>query len=538
MSLDAPDQPNDLLAAAIALCRERPEAIALWDAHGAPTTYATLLQASARLAAELRSHLPAAEGDRPRVLFLVDPSPAWVIALWAIWRAGAIAVPLSPKHPPAEVAYIVEHARPVAAILGAGFHDSLAAASENGSTAADAIAGVECILVDERGRTDAHSVLPHPSASASDDDARRPSAEGDALMLYTSGTTSRPKGVVLTHQNLVSQFRILSSAWNVTAEDHALLTLPLHHVHGIVNVVLTTLFVGGEVTMLPRFDAEQVKARLTDAASTVNVFMAVPTIYKRLLDAVASDEDREAWTQAGKRMRLMVSGSAALPAPLFDAWERLTGHRLLERYGMTEIGMALSNPLQGERVPSTVGFPLPHVACRLMVDAEGGGREVVDGDGEGEIEIAGPSVSPGYFQNESATRESRTADGWFRTGDRARRVNGRYSILGRLSVDILKSGGEKISALEIEAQLLLHPSVSAVAVVGVPHPDWGDEVVAVIEPAIADVDVEEIRSFAKERLAAFKVPRRVVVGELPRNALGKVQKKVLVERLPTKEGIG
>lgn len=530
--LFAPGAPRNVIEAAEILCEERPEAIALRDDVETPMTYATLLRASERLAGELVAGLPHGERTRPRVVFLVEPSPAWVVTLWAIWRAGAIAVPLSPKHPPAEVAYVLGHARPAAAILGAGFSDTLSLAAQvEDAAAAGAFEDIRSIVVDSAGATETQSVLPGPSAAATTLEGDALDPDSDALMLYTSGTTSRPKGVVITHGNLTTQLQILSAAWGITSADHALLTLPLHHVHGIVNVVLSTLYAGGEVTMLPRFNAECVTEALTHSASTVNVFMAVPTIYGRLLDAATKPGQRDAWKKAGERMRLMVSGSAALPAPLFEGWEALTGHRLLERYGMTEIGMALSNPLQGDRIPSTVGFPLPHVACRLAVETKDGTREILDGDGEGEIEIAGPSVSRGYFHNESATRDSRTPDGWFRTGDRARREGGRYSILGRLSVDILKSGGEKISALEIEAQLLLHPDVAAAAVVGVPHPDWGEEVVAVVEAASDALDVEDVRKFAKERLAAFKVPRRVVEGILPRNALGKVQKKKLVAEL-------
>jgi malonyl-CoA/methylmalonyl-CoA synthetase len=218
----------------------------------------------------------------------------------------------------------------------------------------------------------------------------------------------------------------------------------------------------------------------------------------------------------------MVSGSAALPVPTLERWERITGHRLLERYGMTEIGMALSNPLEGERRPGHVGQPLPAVQVRLVDET---GAEVTDGS-PGQIEVRGPSVCSGYWRRPEETAAAFTSEGWFRTGDRARVEDGSYRILGRESVDILKTGGEKISALEIEDALRSHGAVADCAVVGVPDADWGDRVcAAVVRRPGSVVSPAELRYFAKSRLAAYKVPKEIlIVDDLPRNSMGKVTK--------------
>ncbi len=247
--------------------------------------------------------------------------------------------------------------------------------------------------------------------------------------------------------------------------------------------------------------------------------MAVPTIYSRLLAAwdAADDTGRAAFRSGCEHMRLMVSGSAALPPSLFHRWREISGHTLLERYGMTEIGMALANPLHGERLPGTVGRPLPGVDIRLQKEP---------GEEAGEIQVRGPTVFAGYWGKPEATAECFTEDGWFRTGDIAVCGQGVYRILGRNSVDILKSGGFKLSALEIETELLEHPAIAQCAVVGLPDPEWGERVAAAVVPREGrDLDLSELRAWGKERLAAYKLPSRLaVVTALPRNAMGKVVK--------------
>jgi malonyl-CoA/methylmalonyl-CoA synthetase len=438
--------------------------------------------------------------EEARVGFLVPPGWEWVATQWGIWRAGGVAVPLAVSHPPAELAYVLDDAEPEVVVAHPSLADRVAgAAAERGI----AVLSTPALL-----RAGPSGLLPDPGPD------RR------AMMLYTSGTTGRPKGVVTTHGNIEAQVRSLVEAWGWSKDDHILLTLPLHHVHGIVNVVTCAVWSGAVCQILPKFDAEEVWSRWT--RGDVTLYMAVPTLYRRLVEAWerADEPTRQRWSADARNLRLMVSGSAALPVPTLERWEEITGHRLLERYGMTEIGMGLSNPLVGERRPGHVGTPLPGVEVRLVDD---GDERVPDGL-SGQIQVRGPGVFGEYWRRPEATAEAFTGDGWFRTGDRAVVEDGAYRILGRESVDILKTGGEKVSALEIEDVLRTHPSVVDCAVVGVPDDEWGERVCAAVVVS-AEVGTEELRALARERLAPYKVPKDVlVVPDLPRNAMGKVTK--------------
>ncbi len=322
------------------------------------------------------------------------------------------------------------------------------------------------------------------------------------MILYTSGTTSRPKGVVTTHANIAAQIVSLVEAWDWSSDDRIVLFLPLHHVHGIINVVSCALWSGATCEMMPRFEAHAVWERIADGNLTL--FMAVPTIYVKLIAAweSSSPERRAVLSHACARLRLMVSGSAALPVSTLERWKEISGHTLLERYGMTEIGMALSNPLRGERVPGSVGTPLPSVEVQLVGES---GEPVVPGT-PGEIEVRGPSVFTEYWGNPDATRNA-FRDGWFRTGDTAVVENGVYRILGRTSIDILKTGGHKVSALEIEETLRQHPAVAECAVVGVPDPEWGERVAAalVLHDGTA-LDLPSLRAWAQRVSGGAQTP--------------------------------
>jgi malonyl-CoA/methylmalonyl-CoA synthetase len=349
------------------------------------------------------------------------------------------------------------------------------------------------------------------------------------MIVYTSGTTSRPKGVVFTHQTIQAQIESLVEAWEWRPDDKILLTLPLHHVHGIINVLGCALWSGARCEMLPGFDADDVWGRIE--GSDLTLFMAVPTIYAKLIAAweKLSPDSQRSLSQACAGLRLMVSGSAALPIPMFERWQEITGHTLLERYGMTEIGMALSNPLHGQRLPGHVGMPLPGVEVRRVDEA----GQAVPEEEPAEIEVRGPGVFLEYWRQPAATRAA-FRDDWFRTGDVAVVEQGSYRILGRRSVDIIKTGGYKVSALEIEAVLREHPSISDCAVVGLADPEWGQRVgAAVVLRAGTELSLEELRTWAKERLAAYKVPSRLLKLEaLPLNAMGKVTKPELAELFP------
>jgi malonyl-CoA/methylmalonyl-CoA synthetase len=348
------------------------------------------------------------------------------------------------------------------------------------------------------------------------------------MILYTSGTTSRPKGVVTTHGNLRAQVESLVEAWAWSPDDRILHVLPLHHTHGIVNALLCALWAGATCEMLPTFDARRVWTRFVEGGPTL--FMAVPTIYARLIAEweSAAPSERERMSRAVRALRLMVSGSAALPVSVFERWREISAHALLERYGMTEIGMALSNPLDGERRAGTVGQPLPGVEVRLR-DERGG--ETSGPEASGEIHVRGPGIFLEYWGRPEATRTAFRGD-WFCTGDIAVVEDGYYRILGRSSVDIIKTGGYKVSALEIEETLRGHPAVKDCAVVGVADPEWGERVCTAVVPAspTSTDSADSLKEWLAARIAPYKLPRRwMFVDELPRNAMGKVTKPAVKE---------
>jgi malonyl-CoA/methylmalonyl-CoA synthetase len=451
-------------------------------------------------------------GDR--VAVLSEPGIDWVVAVWGVWRAGGIAVPLCASHPVPELVHALGDCEPARLLVSAGLE-------ERGREAA-ARCGVEVTPLRELV----------PGAPAPRSRLRLDASGRGALIVYTSGTTGGAKGALHTHGSLAAQVDALLAAWDWRADDRTANVLPLHHVHGIVNVVSCALAAGARCEMLPSFDPATIWSRF--AERELSVFMAVPTVYARLIALWegADDMARERWSRGARTLRLMVSGSAALPVSVLERWERATGHRLLERYGMTETGMILSNPLDGERVPGTVGQPLPGVEVRFAAGGEPC-AESTDGEARrGEIEVRGPALFREYWRRPEATRDAFTADAWFRTGDVGVLEHGRYRLLGRASVDILKTGGYKVSALEIEEVLRTHPQVAEVAVVGVPDEEWGQRVAAavVLRAGGAALGLEALREWSKQRLAPYKAPSLLrVVGELPRNALGKVTKPAVAE---------
>ncbi|MGE0555426.1 MAG: acyl-CoA synthetase [Gemmatimonadales bacterium] len=481
------------------------ERLALIDATG-PTSYAELERRSAQAASMLLAG--TVDLAEARIAYLIAPGAEHAAIQWAIWRAGGIAVPLALSHPERELAYVLEDA-------GA----SLLVADDAHWERARAVSGATGTL-----RVRAGSLLvprePAPLPRLGPD--RR------ALMIYTSGTTGRPKGVVTTHGNLRAQVTTLVDAWGWTPEDRILHVLPLHHVHGLVNVLSCALWTGAACELLPKFEPVAVWERL--GSGEVSLFMAVPTIFARLISAweSADPDSRSRWSAGARGLRLMVSGSAALPVAVLERWRAITGHTLLERYGMTEIGMALSNPLEGERRPGTVGQPFAGVALRL-VDESG---SQLGSDEPGEIEVRGPQVFREYWARPAET-EAAFRDGWFRTGDLAVLERGYYRMLGRKSTDLIKSAGYKVSALEIEELLREHPDVADCAVVALPDPDLGERIAAaVVARDGATLDPARLGLWAKDRLAPYKVPREIrLVAELPRNAMGKVTKPVLREQL-------
>jgi malonyl-CoA/methylmalonyl-CoA synthetase len=447
-----------------------------------------------------------------RVAYLVPPSFAYVAISRGVWRAGGVGVPLAVSHPPAELEYVIRDSG-ASIVVGSGRQaDALAALSSRAGArflrTPDLLAGLDAAEAGDRiARVESSEQTLGP------DPTGRPWLERRALIVYTSGTTGKPKGVVTTHGQIAAQIASLIDAWEWTSADRALLVLPLHHVHGIINVLGSALAAGASCEMLPQFDPADTWNRL--ASGDVTVFSAVPTIYHRLIAAwdAAPAAQQLAWTDGARGLRLMMSGSAALPLRTLERWRVLTGHTLLERYGMTETGMILSNPLHGQRRPGAVGTPLPGVDVRLV---------------DGEVEVRGPGVFSEYWQRPAETGEA-FRDGWFRTGDVAVCEDGVYRLLGRTSTDIIKTGGYKVSALEIEDALREHPAIADAAVIGAPDDDWGQRVAAVVE--LRDgmaLSLAELREWLRPRVAPYKVPRDLrVVATLPRNAMGKVNKPAL-----------
>ncbi len=462
-------------------------------------TYRELLARSASVA----SVLLGTEDDleEARVALLVPAGFEYVAAQWGIWRAGGIKLPLCLSATEFEWEYALTDSG-VSAVLANGHM-------------AEKIAPL-CLRLGIR-LVDIDSMESVPSRVLPDI-----APERRAMILYTSGTTSKPKGVVTTHANIQAQIESLVEAWEWSAADRIPLFLPMHHIHGIINVTSCALWSGATIEPFERFEMQAILERVREDAYTL--FMAVPTIYVKLIQTieVASESDRRAIVGGFARMRLMVSGSAALPASVHEQWTALTGQKLLERYGMTEIGMGLSNPYHGERRPGAVGQALPGVEVRLK--AENG--DIVTEEGvPGEIQVRGPGVFRAYWNRPEASAETFDGD-WFRTGDMAVLETGYYRIMGRLSVDIIKSGGYKLSALEIEATLLEHPLIAECAVIGLPDDTWGEAVTAVVVTKNqVQIELPGLRDWCKGRLSVYKVPQRLlVVPELPRNAMGKVTK--------------
>lgn len=446
---------------------------ALVQPNGDGLTFRALDQLSARFAAMLRAR---GVGPGDRVLVQVEKTVGAVALYLGCLRTGAIFVPLNTGYTRAEVEYFIADAEPR-------------------------------LVVSTQDMADAMAPLWAAALGCDPDDAVAASDPDDiAAILYTSGTTGRSKGAMLSHGNLLTNAETLVRIWGFRPDDVLIHALPIFHVHGLF-VALHTMFLGASTTIfLPKFDAAQIIGLLPQAT----VLMGVPTFYTRLLAEPAFD------ARATRTIRLFISGSAPLLAETHKAFEVRTGQRILERYGMTEAGMITSNPLDGDRIAGTVGMPLPGVELRIAGEP-----------GEpGVIEIRGPNVFKGYWRNPEKTAEDIRPDGWFITGDVATQDDeGRVTIVGRAK-DLIISGGYNIYPKEIEEVIDAVPGVIESAVIGVPHADFGESVVAVIvgEPA----NEAAVRKAIADNLARFKHPQRLVfVKDLPRNAMDKVQKAAL-----------
>jgi len=498
------NNPN-LYAHFQAVFRANAERVALQTAEGADYTFSDLDEGSARVAGHLRG-LGLLPGERVSVQ--VEKSPESLLLYLACLRAGLVYHPLNTGYTADEISYFLGNAQPALVVC-----DPAAEASMRGLAQEASVPHVLTLDASGAGSLTAAAAGCEPSGVIEE-------LDGDdlAALLYSSGTTGVPKGVMLSHANLLSNTETLVSAWGFTAGDRLLHALPIFHVHGLFVAIGCALLSGASMRWLAKFSATDVMRFLPECT----VLMGVPTFYTRLL----AERDFDASSCAN--MRLFVSGSAPLLPETFAEFEARTGHRILERYGMTETNMNASNPLDGERKPGTVGPPLPGVELRVVGDD---GETLAEGE-IGNLQVRGPNVFRGYWRMPGKTAEDFTADGFFNTGDKASiDADGYVSIVGR-SKDMVITGGLNVYPKEVELVIDRLPGVRESAVIGTPHPDFGEAVVAVVVPAQdAAPDEAAVIAGLRDHLAGFKLPKRVVfVDELPRNTMAKVQKNVLRDR--------
>ena len=471
--------------------------------EGGAIGYADLVAQSGRAANALRA-CGVEIGDR--VAVQCDKSPEMIVAYLACLRAGAIFLPLNTGYTLAELDYFIGDATPSLMLCRPKTLEAM-----RGLGATRGVGAVES-LGDARDGTFWAKV-----EAASPEFADVPRKGDDlAAILYTSGTTGRSKGAMLSHRNLASNSLTLVDYWRFTRDDVLIHALPIYHTHGLFVATNVTLFAGASMLFLNTFYADAILARMPRATA----MMGVPTFYTRLLDHPALDRETT------KNMRLFISGSAPLLAETHEQWKARTGHAILERYGMTETNMNTSNPYDGDRIAGTVGFPLPDVALRV-VDAETG-APIPQGE-IGMIEVKGPNVFGGYWKMPEKTAAEFRPDGFFITGDLGRiDARGYVHIVGR-GKDLIISGGFNVYPKEVESEIDALPGVVESADVGVPHPDFGEGVTAVVvKEKGAGVDEAQVLHALESRLAKFKLPKRVFfVPDLPRNAMGKVQKNLL-----------
>ncbi len=491
---------NHLAAILARSAGEAPEALFAEDvASGARLSHGALWQGAERMAAAL---LRAGVGPGERVAVQAGKSVAMLELYLGALLAGAVFLPLNPAYTPGEVAYFLADAGPRVFVCDPAREAVLAPVARE--------AGVAVLLTlaaDGRG-----SLAEAAGAERAGFEAVARGREDLAAILYTSGTTGRSKGAMLSHRALASNSLTLRDYWRFSAEDVLIHALPIYHTHGLFVATNIMLMAGGSCLFLPRFDARAVVGLMPRASA----LMGVPTFYTRLLAEPGLGD-------AARGMRLFVSGSAPLLAQTHRAWFEATGHRILERYGMTETNMNTSNPYDGERRPGTVGLPLPGVALRVC---DGAGRELPRGE-IGTLEVRGDNLFSGYWQMPEKTAEEMRPDGFFITGDLGFvDADGYVTIVGR-GKDLIISGGLNVYPKEVEEAIDALPGVVESAVIGVPHADLGEAVVAVVV-ARAPMEAVSLLEGLAGRLARFKQPKRVVfVEELPRNAMGKVQKNVL-----------
>ncbi|MFN8497007.1 MAG: AMP-binding protein [Anaerolineae bacterium] len=496
-----PPAPDSILHLFTASVERAPDAPCLiWQ--GQPIRYDTVHAAAARVGRWLKEQGLA---DGERVALALDSSPAFVYAYLGVGLAGGVVVLVNAQYRAAELTHLLGDSG-AAFVLGHG-------------PILDQVRDLQPTLPALRLVCDfGLGTGPLAPSRASDAPLTLPRADSLALLAYTSGTTGRSKGAMLSHGNLAANITAVTQAWRWTAADRLLLTLPLFHIHGLGVGIHGTLATGASADLRPRFDADEVLAAL--GAGGISLFFGVPTMYGRLLAAARGVAPRTTG------VRLFVSGSAPLSPDVFEEFQRVFGQTLLERYGMTETGMLTTNPLDGPRRPGTVGHPFP--GQEILVGAPGA---PLPPHGVGAVWTRGPNVFQGYWQQPDATAEA-FRDGWFNTGDLGFLDDtGVLTLVGR-GKELIISGGFNVYPREVEEMLQTHPGVAEAAVIGLPDPDLGERVVAVVVPHSPPPSADELMEYCRARLAPYKKPRAVrFVSALPRNAMGKIQKTTLRDDL-------
>ncbi|XP_074587556.1 putative CoA ligase CCL8 [Curcuma longa] len=488
-----------------------------------------------------------------RVGIVAKPSAEFVAAIFGTWLSGGVAVPLALSYPESEILHVMNDSD-ISMILSTQDHQEI---MENVAAKCSAKLSLLPTLTSMPLRDNLNE---HSGERAADlvaevirkiENSNKLKGDDPALILYTSGTTGKPKGVVHTHNSINSQVQILTEAWEYTCHDHFLHCLPLHHVHGLFNALFAPLYAGSVVEFMPKFSVRGVWQRWCDSYNWIlketidcGLHCMIALFFIKFsinfshfcvrMFILNQNKNIKSINGEFTQVFIQMCGSSALPYPVMKQWEDITGHRLLERYGMTEFVMALSNPLHGARKAGTVGKPLPRVEVNIL--AEDGSP--VGANGVGELCVRSPSLFKEYWKKPEANKDAFIGDGFFKTGDTVTvDEDGYYIILGRTNADIMKVGGYKLSALEIEAVLLEHEAVLECCVLGLPDEDYGEVVSVVIVPHTDAkrstelelkpiITLEDLRNWAKEKLAPYKLPTKLFLWDsLPRNAMGKVNKK-------------
>lgn len=500
------DSQISILHAFFTICAQEPQRTCLYfDQHR--YTYKDLQEAALAWTHYFQEVFKVERGER--IALFLDNSPAFLAAYLGAQLAGAIVVLVNTQYKQVELRHILSDSEAKLCVTDVLHRSEL-------DRIANDVPALEQIVVDDSlwGRS--------LSEIRAIEDVILPDGEEVALIAYTSGTTGRSKGAMLRHRNLAANSQAVTEAWRWSADDCLLLCLPLFHIHGLGVGIHGTLLRGASVDLRRRFDANEIYHELYRGRATM--FFGVPTMYTRLINEARQNPSH----RKAEQIRLFVSGSAALSPQTFNEFQELFGHAILERYGMTETIMNLTNPYEGERRPGTVGKPFPGQEARIVHVRT---REEITNSDPGEIQVRGPHVFKGYWKRPDATAEAFDAEGWFNTGDLGWRSDDGYFTISGRARELIISGGYNIYPREIEEVLMTHEAVVEAAVLGAPDPEYGEQVVAVVV-ARPGADQEQLReeliAWCRDQLASYKKPRRILfVDALPRNAMGKVQKHLI-----------